>query len=98
MKLADFTHLAKCARLLCPKKRMSVFHAQLAVAKDFGQQAGANGFPRVNRDDGCPAVFMAKKMVTATYAHDDESGLTKRSDEFGTSEARASAHAAITIR
>jgi hypothetical protein len=41
---------------------------QLAVAKDFVKQAGADGFARVHRYNRAPAIFVTLKVMAALNA------------------------------
>jgi hypothetical protein len=55
-------------------------------------------FARVYRDDGTPAIFVAKKVMATPDASNLKAALRQGGDQFGAGDPWASAHAAMVTR
>lgn len=51
------------------QKTRQLVATDVAVAEDLGQEAGADLFSSLDRDDGNPAISMAKHVVTSLDAN-----------------------------
>lgn len=61
-------------------------------------KAGADGFASVRRNNGAPTILVTKEVMTSFDAQNDKAGLCECGDEFGSRDARSTAHAAMVTR
>jgi len=71
---------------------------KLGVAKNFGEQATADVFARVDWDDRSPTVRMPQVMVTAPDADDLKAEVLQSRDKLATRNAWQPTHSATLMR
>jgi hypothetical protein len=59
-----------------------IFNAEMAVSEDLVQQSGPQRFARVYRNDGIPAIFVAKKVMATPDASNLKAALRQGGDQF----------------
>jgi hypothetical protein len=77
---------------------LQVFHGYLAISKYLVQQPRPDRLARVDGHHCTTAVFVTEEMMAASDSHDCKPNPSERGYQFGASDARAPAHAAMVIR
>ena len=63
-----------------------LFKAEMAISEDLVQQSGPQRFAQVHRDDGTPAIFVAKKVMATSDASNLKAVLRQGGDQLINSE------------
>ena len=72
--------------------------SDLSIVENFCEQATADVFASVNRDDGGPPIRMLEVVMTAATASNNKTQPLQGCNEFTTRDARQPAHRATLTR